>query len=406
MKLTGLLGALTLIALLLAFIAWKNAQMSTVWTAPFYSAATNLTFGGDFLINQNEVQDFNELDNDEAELHYKFIAKSPLNHYNHNPIGFAYFAYIASFIFPFIGDQLAVIVLQCIVFLYICFIFINGFQSNSLKIIFWVIFCVNPLVLRFVVMSYYYFWQLIPAALIFYLFLQFRAKWIYPLLIILPFILLTRPTIITFLPLLGYLLFKSPSVSKKAVLIYSAYFLSIYSYCFKSTEKNIWHTIFVGVGAYENPYNISLNDGDGYALYEKKYNEKMQFHPTGNYYKESTIKAYQQLTQDTVIAMINQTPGLFVKNSILNTLQSFSIGYINKANSWVNYTIAFLGLLIAILLLYTKNYLLLIGILLGAAPFSLYYPPIPAYMYGNYLLIFGAITLILDKFLAKYRLWN
>ena len=71
----------------------------------------------------------------------------------------------------------------------------------------------------------------------------------------------------------------------------------------------------------------------------------------------------------------------------LNTLQGYCIGYINKGGDIFNYIIAFLGVLNVGILLYYKKYswFLMIGISIGA--FTLFYPPIQAYMYGAYLLI-------------------
>ena len=43
----------------------------------------------------------------------------------------------------------------------------------------------------------------------------------------------------------------------------------------KPTEKNLWHTVYVGIAAYENPYVKELSDNEGYRLYEETTGERL-----------------------------------------------------------------------------------------------------------------------------------
>ena len=98
--------------------------MSDNWVAPYLSAAANLSLGGNFDIDLDEVLKFKKLNVKEQDI-YKFNKSKNLSNYNHNPIGFVYLIRIATFLFPFLGDQVSIIFLQSLVFLFINFIFLK-----------------------------------------------------------------------------------------------------------------------------------------------------------------------------------------------------------------------------------------------------------------------------------------
>lgn len=378
---------LIVLALLTAFFVTRNHRMSANWMGPYLSAAHNLEWGGEFNINVDEVKYFKELNTAEQD-NYKFKKRDDLVHYNHNPIGYAYLIKGATMIFPFAGDQMAIILLQSLVYFLICFLFLR-FSNLTLKQkwLFLFLFAVNPIILRFVPFNFYYFWQIIPSVLFAYLILNKTPnKTItFILIILLPFTYMTRPTLIFTLFFIGYLLYKKINV--KYTFFSMLYVVLLASWLYQPTKKNIWFTIYTGIGAYENKYNIALNDNTTYKLYEDKTGKKLNASVGGNYYSNEVIEEFTKITKDKVMAIFKETPFIFIKNGIINTLQGYAIGFLNKGGDFVNYLIAFMGLVYIIILLYFKKYIwfLMIGFSLGT--FTLYYPPIQAYMYGVYLLI-------------------
>ena len=59
----------------------------------------------------------------------------------------------------------------------------------------------------------------------------------------------------------------------------------------------------------------------------------------GNYYETSTIRKYQEITKNKVMEIFGENPLLFIKNALLNSLQVFSIGYINKGGDIIKHSI-------------------------------------------------------------------
>tara|TARA_B110000259_G_scaffold69561_1_gene81950 strand:- start:211 stop:729 length:519 start_codon:yes stop_codon:yes gene_type:complete len=166
---------------------------------------------------------------------------------------------------------------------------------------------------------------------------------------------------------------------------------------YQPTKKNIWHTVYAGIGAYENEYGIKLSDKDAYDLYEKETGEKLNASVGGNYYEEIIINKYSEITKKESLVIIKNKPLMLIKNAILNTLQGYSIGYINKGGDMLNYIIALSGFLYFIYLIYFKKYIWVLMIGLSVGTFTLFYPPIQSYMYGSYLLIITSFVSTLSK---------
>ena len=78
---------------------------------------------------------------------------------------------------------------------------------------------------------------------------------------------------------------------------------------------------------------------------------------------------------------------MFIRNFILNLFQGLSLGFITGAPFGVHLVVAFSGLAISLVLVRSGFWLYLLAIILGMGTFVPFYPPIPAYMFGNYLLL-------------------
>ncbi|MGB4930691.1 MAG: hypothetical protein WBP43_12005 [Chitinophagales bacterium] len=364
------------------------------WTGPYFSAAANLRAGGDFMIDEEEVIKFKTLPIFD-QYKYHFNKSSNLEHYNHNPVGFAYIIRFATFVFPFAGDINALILLQVITHLLLCFLLLNTIKTKQFRILFILLYVINPIIIKFVVLDYYYFWQCIPGFLIVYLLNATvkNVKLVYLLGIILIFATLSRITILFISLLTLGLLFKYIPIKHAVALttLFAIGFITIN----KPTEKNIWHTIYVGIAAYPNQHVKTLSDEEGYALYEKVTGVELEARIGYNYYDPEVINAYQTITKDAVVEIANENPWLFIRNAILNSFQSFSPGYVTLNIVWLNMLLAFTGFIFLILLITSKQYLILISIALYAGSFCLYYPPIQAYLFGAYVLLVAGLYNIL-----------
>ena len=93
---------------------------------------------------------------------------------------------------------------------------------------------------------------------------------------------------------------------------------------------------------------------------------------------------------------------MMIKHALLNTAQSYSIGY-KVGSPKIIYISAIMGVIIMFLLLYTKQYLLFLAIGFASGSFTPYFPPIGAYMYGSYILIVIGFIGIVEYFILKRR---
>jgi len=373
-----------LIILLSYKINLKN-RMSEVWMGPYLSASKNLKFGGEFKINQADIIEFSKLSNYKQDF-YVFKKSNNLQKYTHNPIGYAYIIKLANFLIPIKGDQLSIIIFQSLIFLWILFIFLFYSDLNKKqKILFFFLYIFNIFLLRFVTFNFYYFWQIIPAAIIGYLLTTKKINiYVYfSIYFFLPFVFNIRPTIILLLLLIIYLQFKKFSFKINFLLL--GYFIIISLIIFQKPDKNFWHTAYIGIGAYKNPYNIYLSDDSAYDFFKKKTGIKINASIGGNYYETDIRNLNRKLLKDKYISILRNSPFLILKNAILNTLMGASLGYLAK-DKIINFFIAILGFLFLLTLFYYKKYVWILSILFSIITITPYYPPIPGYIYSMYLL--------------------
>ena len=99
------------------------------------------------------------------------------------------------------------------------------------------------------------------------------------------------------------------------------------------------------------------------------------------------------------IKYVTQHPGDVVRNALTNLAQSFSFGYVTKSIKF-SYLSALLGTLVALLMIWRGMYLRMALLLMGVLGFVVYFPPIPAYMFGNYLLLAWILVHITDPWLV------
>lgn len=366
-------------------------RQSSVWTGPYLSAAANLSWPPAFLIDLEDINQFNHLDDPTLEDQYQFKASGPLTPYAYNDIGYVYLIWFAKGMFPFLGHQQSILLLQALLHLVLCTLLVNDRAfSNSWRLGFLILYALNPIVLKYVVFNHYYFWQSVPSLLIVLLAgKSTRNTGTYVLIAFLPWAVLARTTTLLVVPVILYLLYKNRG--RATLLTTLTYCTAVGFFFFKPSQKNMWHTAYIGTGAYANPYGINLSDNDGYDLYQKSYGEPLSATTGGNLYDPAVFSEYKALTQKAFLENFALTPGLYLKNAMVNSAGAYSVGYLSGKPDWINYLLAGLGLLVIILFVQSRQWVYLISMGLLAFSYTLYYPPIPAYLFGNYALLIAGL---------------
>jgi len=395
-----------LILVVMIFTALKlmdfNQTMSAYWIGPYLSAATNFHWSEFTLyVNMDEIKEFAKLSTSEL-FQYHFIKTDDLMLYNYLGKGLVLLIILSKKIFFWQGDLQSLQSLQYVFHIFISITVFNLFQKRYQKILFFILYTINPLILWVANFPFYYFWQVIPSTIFIYWYFKKDIK--LPLLmvfsVIFAYIYITRPTVL-FLIILFYILFAFRN-SIKSSLVGLGLFLLLINLA-PSLSIGPWHTMYVGVGAYSNPYNIKLSDNDGYKYYKEKTGKIvsssniMHDDIKDDYYKELKIR---------LLEITKENPLMIVRNAMFNIAQSYSFGYSKSINKKVgNYSIVYLsifsGVVVMLLLLYTQQYLIFLAIGFAGGTFTLYYPPILVYMYGNFILLVIGFIGIVDFFINK-----
>lgn len=400
-----LVATLAIAAAIIATSLALNSQrsMSPVWYGPYLSAAENASWGGHFLVNLDEVVAFSEMTTDEREA-YRFKRHDDLQPYIANPLGFAYAVAGAKYTFPWLPDVRAIEAMHIALHVLLSLLVIGLLNGRVNKALFLLLYSLNPVVLYFVTYPYYYFYQAIPSFALIFLFLG-KRHWkagvphlhsvVYILMCAaLAMALLIRTTTIAAIAAFFLLAFIWMP-SRKVYLAGFAVFLALAISGYSPSEKNFWHTAYVGVGAYPNAQVVGLTDDNGYALFEQRTGRKLDASLHGNYNDSATLAQYRDITRIEFMRILGDGWMPLLRNAILNGMQGFTIGYLAGKSYGVHLAMSLVGFAIIGVFLITRQCLLVALIAVTIGTFTPYYPPIPAYMYGAYaLLVFGAIRAV------------
>lgn len=399
------LGLFTLAILAGSLLFNTDRTVSAVWYGPYLSAACNSHWGKDFLVNVDEVKSFADLP-PSAQRQYRFTRTDNLVRYEANPIGFVYVVRAAKTLFPWLSDVSAVKALQIAVHTIMCIALIALLQPGMQRVAFLALYAVNPLVIYFVTNPIYFFWQALPSfGLAVLLILRQRNAadvltsplgrlGLLAIFASLALALLIRPTTLGAVGV--FFLLAIASLRKRGVLLAgAAVFAAVLVTGYTPNQKNFWHTPYVGIGAYANQHMQGLSDDNGYAMFERKTGHRFNASLGGPYYDAETMSRYSEATRDEYLRIARAEWPMLARNAAVNMLQGFSIGYLVGRPAWVQYAIAVAGLLALTLLLYSRQYWLVLAIAGTNATFALYFPPIQAYMFGSYMLLaLGAVYIL------------
>lgn len=378
--------------------------MSPVFLVPYFSGAANYQFPNNWLFVEQEVENYKALPENQR-VKYDFIQdKKQAILYNYNYVGLVYLIIVANLILPWLGDVMTLELLQVVSHILISLLIINFYRKKSEKIAFLCLYSLNPLVIYFVTFPYYYYWQVLPAIVILPYLINRKFRYnnlVFAVSAILALGFLVRPaTILLILLFFGiYFLIES---SWKAVIAFVLFVSMITTFSARKigNSQTYWHTIFIGIGAYPNPYLKTLSDTEGFDFFRRKTGKTISNTlPGGNLYYDDSIRTlYIETIQSEFTRILQTKPEMFIRNAAFNFFQSFAFGYFVDLPRWVSYLSTLAGLVFIILLLINKQFLWIVAIAAGTLTFTPYYPPIQAYMFGSFILIVGACIGLLQNF--------
>ncbi|AII13938.1 hypothetical membrane protein [Campylobacter iguaniorum] len=376
---------------LMLYLMNFHQTQSSVWVAPYLSAASNFNFSSlTMYIDQSQIDYFSQLTREE-QFKFNFEKSENIVQYEYLAIGFYFIAIIATKIFFFLGDLESIQLLQQLIHIGISILILNQFSINRNKLLFLFFYTLNPIILYFVNFPYYYFWQFLPAAIFIYYYLS--NKKIGNIIFLMAFVMfiayIIRPTIL-FFALFFFIWFAIKENLKKSIVAI-IFFLWLIN-CFQSYSFGPWHTMYIGIGAYNNDFDIKLSDTSGFDYFNSIQDKIINSSLISD--DDELKHDYYDVLKDRYLQIIQLNPLLIIKNGVLNIIGSYGFGY-KPENTILIYTNILCGLIFMIMLLYCKQYTLFFAIGISSISFTPYYPPISAYMYGSYILIaIGIINII------------
>ena len=380
-----------------ALLFWNQQSQSPSWIYPFFSGAANLGIDLAWRVDMSAFSDFAGMTYGQ-QMAYKFHQTDPSNLVAYSVLdkGYVYVIWLAQYLFFWLPQIKAVIWFQIIFHVVTSLWVLGQLRSRRQQIVFMLVYASNPLVLHFVTFAYLYYWQVIPSLAWFYYEIKGEDRMdrdLYLLLLILATAFLIRQsTVIVSLFILGYAAWQRRKVVAWVVVICFLAFVMI-----AKNPSQPWHTVYVGIGAYPNDVGIELSDEYGYKLFKDKTGIQIDTTPpNGNYYDKKIRGQYYDVLKKRLTAYAKDHPLQLMRNALLNMAQSFSVGY-PVGHLAMSYASAFAGLIVLVVLAMRRMYVAIALIFTGVVGFIGYYPPIPAYMFGSYLLLTLALASLVDK---------
>ena len=144
-----------------------NTRMGhALWRVPYFSGAANYSFGAGWRYNPEDVARFEALSTQDARAAYRFeeAEDEALVPYNYQPIGFMYVNVLTRHLFFWQGDVQAAETLLIVLHIFLTFLFMHRLRRRSSKILFFLLYGLNPLMLYFATMPWYRYWPALASA--------------------------------------------------------------------------------------------------------------------------------------------------------------------------------------------------------------------------------------------------
>lgn len=374
---------------------WNPKHMSTSWTFPYFSGARNSSILGEWRISPSDYEIVRKLPYESYDQ-YKHRQTSDTQPHEVNNTGYLVIAKISLLVFPFLGDLIAVRLVQILTHAALCLLVLScAPQTAAHRLLFLCLYGMNPIVIQVVTYPFYYFWACVPSVFLIYAWNSPSVRW--PIgvagIALSVFTIAIRPTSF---PLVLWCCIATASrilsEQPRAILL-SGYGVTaaIACVCFLTgtTSPNraaqFAHTRFIGLGAYPGTGVIDVQDAVGFSEYRRRTGTKIDTNPiTGNWGDPNVSMRYAAVMGEAYWA--NANPTIIARNALLNFLQSFSVGYPYKSRGLAEMSVA-LGGATLFAFIFTRQWRVIFAVCAIYATFGWYYPPIPNYMFGAYALI-------------------
>lgn len=404
-----LLPLVFIVVVVSSFLFRNHAVQSINWTYPYASGAANISFPLQWRISASEYDSLVKLGPREYMAHrHQRTPETIINEYN--SFGYVLVVFIARNVFFFAGDMDATVWLQILVHALIV-VSIFSMLDKRKRILFLLLYGVNPFVLHFVTFPFYYFWTVVPCYFFCWAYLGKKQAgyWLLPATIALYLSFLIRPT--TVFVIAGFYLWLFIRAGKRMRVFTGTCFLLFVcgAIAFNGKPKHavkdestLWHTAYIGFGAYTNPDSIKLSDESGYEAYFKATGKSISTNPVaGTYTSFEERNAYFGFQKQRYIETATKHKFLTLKNAFFNTLLSYGAGYF--IGHWMLTLISMLfGTCVIGFILYRRYYLLGLCILLYAGAYVVFYPPIAAYHFGAFLPLFIVFVFGASEILQRF----
>jgi hypothetical protein len=383
----------------------NNSTMGVNWTFPYFSGAANINSLFKWEISPSDFDAVRSVVgagyNLDEYKYYKHKTTDDAIINTVNNYGYVLIVWLSMQLFPYLGDIQGVLLLQIIVhFIASLFIILHLIRDHFNKVIFILIYAANPLIMHFVTYPFYYSWMFVPSLL--FAIAVLRKEWLIYLLAIaapvLLFSILIRPTTL-FISILffifAFFISNRASVKFLTLIMFGVFSFGVF-FISKNSTGSPWHTIYIGVGAYENNLGVpDLGDNRGYEYFYQKTGIKINTDAIyGNYNDEKIHKTYMNSLKNRYFEIITEDPIQLIKNAIQNGVKVFSIGYLDRYPS-LSWLINIQAIMLIAFLIYAKQYIWIFAVVSSAFGFFLYFPPVPSYNFGAYLLlVFGFLSAI------------
>jgi hypothetical protein len=374
-----------IVALALAFR--NRGAESLAFTFPYFSGAANIEGLYDWRISPSDYQRVKDFP-DQQYLAYRHQRTADFHLNTYNNYGYVVVVLAARTLFWWMGDGNAVVTLQIIVHAAICLAILTLLSTQVRRLSFVLLYALNPLVLHFVTFPFYYFWAVLPCFVFAYLALGGARgrRWILPGVMLLFLGFLIRPaTLFVCLATFALLLWQGRRLT--AAIAFCAFALLQFQ-AIGHFYTSPWHTAYIGVGAYPNPYGIKGPvDSAGLDFYLKTTGKQVSNDPiTGTFQDLQERDNYWRVLRTRYFEILAESPFLIARNAALNMAQSFGVGY-DVGRPWVAFPSTIIGVVMIGLIILSRQWIWGTAILAYAAAFAGYFPPIPAYLFGAYLFI-------------------
>ncbi len=386
-------------------------MMIPEFSVPYFSGAALLHKGEGWKFNLNEVdtlhayQALADKNSSVDKINSYRFASEEINSrsYSINQPGYMYISWFAGNIFWWTGHIGAVKLLQLFVHCIISLLILFLLKTKRHKILFFLLYAVNPFIIYYAVYPFYYFWEIIPSAIFLFYYLSNKKASFAQMILLsigLAFLFHVRSSVL--LISLFTLIFASSHLSTlKKIVPLIVYALLIWMFQPGQKHKDPGHIMYTSLGAYPNSFVKHFSDTVSWNAFRKakgidySYSSKPGMYDADEFFAESEWC----LSEYKSIAM--KDPLMICRNAMINFFQSFSVGYF-RSSLGLSYLSAFLGLILFSLLMRHKKFNLLIAITTAAISFCFYLPPLPIYLYGSYILILISALELIDKlFLPK-----